>query len=109
MQNSWSPLQDHRRFLNALGLSEGCTYEQCKAAHKQLLLKWHPDRFPQGDPRREKAASKIKEINSAFDRLRKQRFTGPIIDVHKSKEQERETKRVAKLTRMPTTVTRILA
>jgi hypothetical protein len=57
-----------------LGTEPGCTLSTLKSARRRMVKSWHPDRFPPGRERHV-AEEKIKEINTAFDRL---------IDYHKS-------------------------
>ena len=55
--------------FQALGLSAGCSKEQIKQAHLDLVKVWHPDRFAH-DPRLQKQAEeKLKAINEAYDFL----------------------------------------
>jgi len=50
-----------------LGLSPGATGKQIKKAYRRLAMKFHPDRNPD-EPEAEK---KFKEIQWAYERLRK--------------------------------------
>jgi len=59
------------RALVILGLGPDATSEDVKQAYRDLAKVWHPDRF-QNDPRvRNKAEEKLKEINEAYQLLRK--------------------------------------
>ncbi|HWS56592.1 MAG TPA: J domain-containing protein, partial [Pyrinomonadaceae bacterium] len=52
-----------------LGVAPGASAEELKAAHRDLVKVWHPDRFSH-DPRlQQKAQEKLKEINEAFEAL----------------------------------------
>ena len=55
--------QDYR----TLGVDPGCSLQSLKAARRRLVKSWHPDRFSDGA--KEQAELRIKEINTAFDRL----------------------------------------
>ena len=51
-----------------LGLKPGATEEEIKAAYRELVKKYHPDRY-QDNPLNELAEEKIREINEAYDTL----------------------------------------
>ncbi|WP_297639287.1 DnaJ domain-containing protein [uncultured Clostridium sp.] len=53
-----------------LGLREGASQEEIKAAYKTLVKKYHPDQFTD-NPLKELANEKLKEINEAYDTLMK--------------------------------------
>ena len=56
-----------------LGVSPNATDEEIKKAYRQLVKKYHPDRYA-GDPRAQEAASeKLKQINEAYDLIGKMR------------------------------------
>jgi uncharacterized protein YjbI with pentapeptide repeats len=57
-----------------LELKPGASLEEVNQAYKDLVFIWHPDRIPQDNPRLlEKAQEKLKDLNSARDRLRANR------------------------------------
>lgn len=58
-----------------LGVSENATDEEIKAAYKELVKKYHPDKYTD-NPLSDLAAEKIKEINVAYDTICKQRKNG---------------------------------
>jgi hypothetical protein len=61
---------DLDRYYRILGLAPGASLRAVKAAHRDLVKRWHPDQFA-GDVRlREQAEARIKEINDAWDQLR---------------------------------------
>jgi DnaJ-domain-containing protein 1 len=63
---SSSALSDCYRTLE---IPESANLDQIREAYKNLVKVWHPDRF-QHDPKlREKAEQKLKEINTAYDKL----------------------------------------
>jgi len=51
-----------------LGLKPGATQEEIKAAYRELVKKYHPDRY-QDNPLNELAEEKIREINEAYETL----------------------------------------
>lgn len=54
-----------QKAYEALGLSPGATRQEVKAAYRDLIAVWHPDRF-QANPRLvAKAEEKLKELNEA--------------------------------------------
>ncbi len=53
-----------------LGVSEGASEEEIKKAYKELVKKYHPDRY-QNNPLSDLAEEKLQEINEAYDMLMK--------------------------------------
>lgn len=53
-----------------LGVREGASQEEIKAAYKELAKKYHPDKYV-NNPLGDLAAEKMKEINEAYDYLTK--------------------------------------
>ncbi len=53
-----------------LGIREGATTDEIKAAYKELAKKYHPDKYV-NNPLGDLAAEKMKEINEAYDYLMK--------------------------------------
>lgn len=58
-----------------LGVSEGASEEEIKKAYKELVKKYHPDRY-QNNPLSDLAEEKLQEINEAYDMLMKGRGSG---------------------------------
>jgi curved DNA-binding protein CbpA len=56
-----------------LGLRPGSTLDEVKTAFRDLAQVWHPDRFPENDRLREKAAHNQRLINEAYAVLRDHR------------------------------------
>ncbi len=55
-----------------LGVSENATEEEIKKAYKELVKKYHPDRY-QDNPLADLAEEKLREVNEAYDILMKQK------------------------------------
>lgn len=55
-----------------LGVSENATEEEIKKAYKELVKKYHPDKY-QDNPLADLAEEKLREVNEAYDILMKQR------------------------------------
>lgn len=53
-----------------LGVSEGASQEEIKRAYKELVKKYHPDKY-QNNPLSDLAEEKLQEINEAYDMLTK--------------------------------------
>lgn len=53
-----------------LGVEEGATQEEIRAAYLALVKKYHPDRYTD-NPLKELATEKLKEINEAYEMLTK--------------------------------------
>jgi hypothetical protein len=73
---------DRSKCYEILGVREGVSREELKAAHRDLTKVWHPDRFAH-DPRLQtKAQEKLKEINDAFDHLTSKAKRRPVMPRH---------------------------
>jgi hypothetical protein len=61
--------EQYRPIYADLEVPPGCTWSELRTAYKQMVQKWHPDRF-QGDPEKLRhAEEKIKKINRAYELL----------------------------------------
>lgn len=58
-----------------LGVSETATDEEIKKAYRELVKKYHPDKYAD-NPLADVAAEKMKEINAAYDQITKERKEG---------------------------------
>ncbi len=63
--------KEQRRMQNpyeVLGIKEGATQEEIKAAYREQVKKYHPDKH-QDNPLQDLAEEKLQEINEAYDYL----------------------------------------
>lgn len=61
-------LESH--YYQLLDLSPGVNLQECEKKYRKKLLELHPDRFPLGDPQRQRAEEKLSELNTAIERIR---------------------------------------
>jgi len=59
-----------------LGVNENASDEEIKKAYRQLVKKYHPDRYPNGSRQQEAATEKLKQVNAAYDMVTKMRQSG---------------------------------
>jgi hypothetical protein len=62
-------MDDYAHDYRILGVAPGCSLHVLKAARRRLVKSWHPDRHLSGSDTRRHAEERIKDINTAFDRL----------------------------------------
>ncbi|MBE9028352.1 DnaJ domain-containing protein [filamentous cyanobacterium LEGE 11480] len=60
---------DIRKCCDLLDLRPGYSQEDLKQAYKDLVQVWHPDRFSHSERLKQKAESKLKQINLAYEVL----------------------------------------
>ena len=58
-----------------LGVPQSATDEEIKTAYRNLARKYHPDKYRDSDLA-DLAGEKMKEINEAYDEIKKQRAAG---------------------------------
>ena len=59
------------RHIATLALGSSFDQAELKAAHRKLIMQWHPDNFPLDSSANAEATEKAKAINSAFEFLQK--------------------------------------
>jgi len=59
-----------------LGVNEGASQDEIRAAYLALVKKYHPDKYSD-NPLKELANEKLKEINHAYEELTKKTDSGP--------------------------------
>lgn len=52
-----------------LGLEPGASGVEIKQAYRDLVVVWHPDRFPENSRLQKMATEKLKEVNLAYEKL----------------------------------------
>ncbi len=63
---------DEERYYAILGLLPGADFSEIKAAYRKLSMKYHPDKVGHlGDEFKEVAEEKMKEINNAYEYLKR--------------------------------------
>ena len=58
-----------------LGIKEGASQEEIKAAYREQVKKYHPDKY-QNNPLQDLAEEKLQEINEAYETLMKNNGSG---------------------------------
>ncbi|MBD3266544.1 DnaJ domain-containing protein [bacterium] len=61
----------HYKYYEILELQPGASLDEIKAAYRDLCKIWHPDRFSESERLQLRAETKLKEINEAYEILRK--------------------------------------
>ena len=64
-----------RNPYEVLGLKDGASIEEVKKAYRELVKKYHPDRY-MDNPLSELAEEKLREINEAYDYIIKNTGNG---------------------------------
>ncbi len=66
---------DENRYYETLGLSTGASFDEVKSAYRKLSMKYHPDKVGHlGEEFKKVAEEKMKELNVAYEFLKK-KFT----------------------------------
>ena len=60
---------DRKRCYEILDLNPGASLEEIKAAYRDAVAVWHPDRFVNNPRLKRKAEAKLKDINDAYKTL----------------------------------------
>lgn len=72
MRQAHSVVSEEEHAYEVLGLSPGATAEEIKKAYRKLSMKYHPDKVGHlGDEFKKVAEEKMKEINAAYQILKK--------------------------------------
>ena len=67
--DSISPMSELRYYFNILEIPVDASYEEAKAAYRDLVDVWHPDRYSRNTRLQIKATEKLKQINTAWQHL----------------------------------------
>jgi hypothetical protein len=70
-------INDARRWLEVLGLAPGATKQELDDAYRDLVKVWHPDRFQSDPTLRLKAQEKLRDLNAAYEGLRRSGIPPP--------------------------------
>jgi hypothetical protein len=62
-------MDDIRQHLETFGLSPAASLAEIKQAYRELMMVWHPDRFPGNLRLQQLAEEKSKQINLAYQQL----------------------------------------
>ena len=62
---------DRFQCLTILGIKGACSKEEIRQAYHDLVKVWHPDRFTHDPALALKAQEKLKEVNEAYDILKR--------------------------------------
>ncbi len=73
-RSPWNnPSQRHRSPHDVLGVRPGASREEVSAAYRRLVQQYHPDKVAELGPElRELAEQRMKEINAAYETLKRQ-------------------------------------
>ena len=66
-------MQGFEADLQTLELDQNASDEEFKQAYRDLVMVWHPDRFPHNPRLRQKAEAKLKSFNQAYAHLKGRR------------------------------------
>ncbi len=67
-----APARDEARYFAILGLEPGADWETIKTSYRKLSMQYHPDKVGHlGEEFRKVAEEKMKELNEAYDYLKK--------------------------------------
>ena len=73
----WIPSGRSGAPYKALGLSREATDAEIDQAYRRLMSQYHPDRLPGAAPElRAQAEKRSREINSAYDQIKRRRRAG---------------------------------
>ena len=81
-----------RNPYEVLGLKEGASIEEIKKAYRELVKKYHPDRY-MDNPLSDLAEEKLREINEAYDILIKSGGNGYAQQQSSYQRQQRQQQR----------------
>lgn len=59
-----------QQYYELFGLKFGASQAEIKQAYRQLVKRWHPDRFPHNSSQQQAAEEKIKQLNEAYQVLK---------------------------------------
>jgi len=82
-------MDDILKCYQIIGVQSGTSPKALKKAYRDLVKRWHPDRFPDDSNARKEAEEKLKAINLAFERIQDHRETLIALAARKSAAADR--------------------
>ncbi|MGA1823045.1 MAG: J domain-containing protein [bacterium] len=90
--------------LRILNLNRGASPEEIKCAYRELVKKWHPDLFYQDCELRQRAETKLKQINKAYKQLQENNFS----EIINNKSEDTPKRKPRKYEQKPTYILKVL-
>ncbi len=75
-ENKYKPhsVSKEKKYYDVLELPENSAFEEIKKSYKKLMKKYHPDKFPNDDKKRDAAQNLAQQINEAYSYFEKKFF-----------------------------------
>ena len=76
-----------RRYFEVLEIPVNASYEEARAAYRDMIRVWHPDKFAQNSRLEAKATEKLKQIITAWKHLEKHYKSVSVLNVARQNEK----------------------